>query len=295
MALDENRGALYVGTAGWSYRDWESVVYPSPRPKEFDPLRYLAGFFNLVELNNTFYRPPSAKFAEKWARTVADRKGFCFTAKLWNRFTHDRETPPGLDDARIFLDGLGPLVDAGRLAGLLVQFPWSFRNTRPNRQRLVRIRDLLPEMKLFLEVRHNSWMGEGALDFVGSLPYHIVSIDQPVFGGSVRPRAVVTGDTAYIRLHGRNREKWFDKNAGRDERYDYLYSSEELTPWIERVRDLLADAKTVYVVTNNHYRGQAPANALELLSRVLDRPVTVPEPLRTQYPHLARFAEPAAR
>jgi uncharacterized protein YecE (DUF72 family) len=118
----------------------------------------------------------------------------------------------------------------------------------------------------------------------------IVNVDQPLFHRSIRPAARVTSPVAYVRVHGRNYRDWFRKGAGRDARYDYLYTRGELEPWAERVR-ILADAPQapdVYVVTNNHFRGQAAANAKMLESMVEERTVEAPPELVAAFPDALR-------
>ena len=125
---------IRFGTAGWLYKDWEGIVYPKPRPKGFDPLEFLAGFFNTVEINSTFYHPAKAATAEKWIERVADYPDFRFTAKLWKRFTHERASAWTRAEVREVRAGFDKLNDSGRLGAVLLQFPWSFRRTEENRE-----------------------------------------------------------------------------------------------------------------------------------------------------------------
>jgi uncharacterized protein YecE (DUF72 family) len=113
---------IRVGPAGWSYKDWEGFVYPEKPGPKFDPLAYLARFFDTIEINSSFYRPPSASTANSWARRVAHNRGFKFTAKLYRTFTHERGTQTQKDEVD-FRTGIDPLSDAGRLGALLLQFP----------------------------------------------------------------------------------------------------------------------------------------------------------------------------
>ena len=117
---------VLIGTAGSSYEHWEGVVYPSPAPPRFDRLAYMSQFFDVLEINNTFYRPPSPKNCESWVRRTSYNKRFMFTVKLHQKFTHEREgiTP---EDEVVFKRGIEPIDDAGRLGCILMQFPWSFK------------------------------------------------------------------------------------------------------------------------------------------------------------------------
>jgi uncharacterized protein YecE (DUF72 family) len=266
----------HVGTAGWSYQDWEGVVYPSPKPGGFHPLSFLSGYIDLVEVNSTFYRPAPPAFARSWLKKIEGHPDFLFSVKLLQVFTHDRRefTRKDVDD---FKAGIDLLRLKRRLGALLIQFPWSFINTAENTDYLVRL----------LEVRHGSWDAPG---FYGLLEEHRVAfcnIDQPLLGDSIKPSAVVTNpDFAYVRLHGRNYKNWFRKDAGRDDRYDYLYTRDELGDWVDRIRSLGARSGKVFVITNNHYRGQAMANALQIRNMITGEKVDVPRPLLEKYPIL---------
>ena len=277
---------LHIGTAGWSYKDWAGIVYPQPRPRGFDELSYLADYFNTVEVNSTFYRPPSPKMSEGWLLKTAHRDDFSFTAKLWQRFTHERDAAYTTDDVSLYKEGIAPLADAGRLGGLLVQFPWSFKNTQDARELLARIAGDFAAFRLFLEVRHASWVSDPCADLFGKLRYNFVNIDQPRSRAGIPPTELVTGNAAYFRFHGRNADAWFDKDAGRDEKYNYLYSDAELDPWVDKIRKIIGDVEVVYVVTNNHYRGQAPANALQLMKKLTGESPSVPVPMLEPFPFL---------
>lgn len=268
-----------IGPAGWSYKDWEGVVYPEAPGRRFDQLAYLARFFDAIEVNSSFYRIPPPAHAVSWARRTAFNPGFRFTAKLYRGFTHEKEAAPGDADAfRRFLD---PLAEAGRLGAVLVQFPWSFRNDPENRARIAGIlKDLAPYPKA-VEVRHASFDDPEFFAMLDASGTAFVNLDQPLFGDSIKPSAVGTGELGYVRFHGRNYQKWF-AHSDSWERYDYLYSAEELRPWVGRIRSL-ATEREVYVVTNNHFRGQAIVNAVEL-KHALGQPVEIPEPLARAYP-----------
>jgi uncharacterized protein YecE (DUF72 family) len=285
------------GPAGWQYRDWAGVVYPRPAPRGFDALRYLSAWFDTVEVNATFYRPFPADAALRWAARVEERPGFRFAVKAWRRFTHEREAPPTPAEVAEGRAPLDALREVGRLGAVLVQFPWSFKRSAESEEWLRGTFRALEGLPLVLEVRHASWE---APDFFAELSERgvgIVNVDQPMFHGSLAPAARVTAPVAYVRVHGRNWKDWFREGAGRDARYDYLYSRGELSPWAERVKQLAEapQAPDVYVVTNNHFRGQAAANAVMLESMVEGRKVEAPAELLAAYPEaLAPFAAPAA-
>jgi len=279
---------IRVGTSGWSYADWEGVFYPAEKPRGFDELAYLARFFDAVEVNSSFYRPPTARMGASWLRRTPP--GFEFTYKLYQRFTHER--PPAWTPADVaeYRAGLEPVREAGRLGAVLVQFPWSFRADDEAFRHLEAVRRDFGDLPLVVEVRHVSWTGPQAVRFLKDAGLGFCDIDQPLSRSGVPPMTLVTSPVGYVRLHGRNREAWFKRDAGRDERYNYLYREEELQEWIERIHQIARAGEKTYVFTNNHYRGQAPANALQILSKLRGGPVPVPAPLLKEFPFLQSIA-----
>ena len=141
-----------------------------------------------------------------------------------------------------------------------------------------------------MEVRHASWLEEQILDLLSELGVGICNIDQPLFHRSVRPAAHVTASIGYVRLHGRNYKQWFSKEADVRERYDHLYSVDELDPWLTRAKQIAEDATDTYIVTNNHNIGKAVVNALEITSILTREPIAVPPPLLDRYPELRDFS-----
>jgi len=276
----------HVGTAGWSYEDWDGVVYPVPKGRGFHPLPYLARYIDLVEINSTFYRPASPAMVRSWLKKVEDRPDFLFAVKLHQAFSHEREgfTQKDVDEFKAAVDvfRLG-----GRLAALLVQFPWSYANTPGNADYLGRLLRLFAGYPLAVEVRHGSWDEPGFYEALRENRAAFCNIDQPLFKNSIKPSAVATDpEFAYVRLHGRNAKNWFRQDAGRDDRYDYLYATDELNEWIARIKELGKKSGKVYVVTNNHYRGQAMANALQIRNMITGQRVDIPELLLERYPVL---------
>lgn len=283
---------IRVGPSGWAYKDWNGIVYPEPRPRGFDPLRYIARFFNTVEINSSFYGAPRAGTAKKWLESVNDNAEFKFTGKLFQSFTHTRKPAPA--DEKDVKEGFEPLMEAGRLGALLMQFPWSFKNDHENRAYVIDLTRRFREYPLVLEVRHSSWNQEGVLELLADLGVGICNIDQPLFKRSIRPDARVTSDIGYVRLHGRNYKQWFSPKATVRERYDHLYSIEELEPWVDRIRQISRDAKETYALANNHNVGKGPANALEIAALLNGERVGAPETLIQHYPDLKAFAVQSA-
>lgn len=270
---------IRIGPAGWSYKDWEGVVYP-PHGSKFDPLGYLARYFDTIEINSPFYRIPPPTHAKSWVKRVASNENFRFTTKIFRGFTH--ETGPLADaDAKAFRNYLDPLMDAGRLGAILIQFPWSFKNTPESRAKLVELFDAFKDYPKSLEVRHATFQEPELYAFLDDHDVGWVNVDQPLFHDSVKPADTVTGPVAYARLHGRNYEKWFAHGESW-ERYNYLYSAQELEPWVERIEHM-ARSKDTYVITNNHFRGQAILNAGDL-KESLGQDATLPPQLKEAYP-----------
>jgi len=283
--------SLRVGPAGWNYKDWEGIVYPGGAGKSFDALAYLADYFDTVEINSSFYAPPRPRDAAAWARRVANNPRFRFTAKAWQQLSHQRQAGPGSTlaaDCDVVRRALSPLADAGVLGAVLLQFPWSFRCSEANAAYLDSLFRLLAGFPLALEVRHGSWNRD---DVYSNLREHGIAycnVDQPVIGDSMKLSARVTAHIAYLRLHGRNYRTWFQKDAGRDARYDYLYAKEEILEISGRIRTMKQTAEETYVITNNHFRGQALVNAIEILEELDASPPGVPPQLAASYPQLAR-------
>ena len=270
---------IRIGPAGWSYKDWEGTVYP-PHGSKFDPLAYLSAYFDTIEINSPFYRIPPATHAKSWVRRVSTNPDFKFTTKIFRGFTHEKE-PLAKADVKAFRDYLAPLAEHDRLGAILIQFPWSFRNSPESREKLVDLFTAFADYPKALEVRHSTFQEPEFYEFLEEHDVSWVNVDQPLFSDSVKPSDTVTGPIAYARLHGRNYEKWF-AHAETWERYNYLYSAQELEPWVERI-EKMSKKKETYVVTNNHFRGQAILNAADL-KESLGMGGEVPPQLREAYP-----------
>ena len=286
--MPEQSALLSIGVAGWSYPDWEGVVY-SRGVK--DHLRFIAGFVDMVEINRTFYRPPVAKECATWAKQVADLAEFFFSAKIHQEVTHEGKVDPAM--AAAFREGLAPLVEAGRLRHLLAQFRYDFQDIPAARDHLSRIGDAFGGSgTLVLELRHRSWQAPVALEWLAGLNVTVANLDYPAGPASFDLPVCTVGRHAYFRLHGRNREAWYSKDAGRDETYNYLYGPEELEGIRERMKRIRAASASLTVVTNNHYQGRELVNALQLKAKEKGGRVPVPPALLARYPVLKEIAAP---
>lgn len=271
-----------VGVAGWSYPDWEGIVYP---PGKIDQLAYVAQYFDTIEINTTFYHPAPAKNIDSWLRRVERFPDFRFTVKLWQRFTHD-PTPFGREEIDAVLQALRTIASEGRLGALLMQFPYSFKNRGDARERLARILEAFAGFPAVVEVRHTSLNVPGFYEFLRERGAGFCNIDQPQISRSIAPTTIATSQVGYVRLHGRNYKEWFSENADRTTRYNYYYSKEELAEWVDRIVVIGRHSADVYIIANNHYRGQAPANGLRLKSLLNGAPVEAPSALVEAFPDL---------
>ncbi len=282
---------IRIGPAGWNYKDWAGIVYPTTRPRGFSEPGYLANYFDTLEINTSFYGPPRPETTRKWTEAISHNRHFKFSAKLWRGFTHERNAK--LEDEKLFKQGMEPMAAAGRLGALLLQFPISFKNTAESLAYLRALTARFQEYTLVVEVRHSSWNEERVIETLSDLKIGLCNIDQPLLGRALKPSAHSTSPVGYIRLHGRNYKTWFSENAHSHERYDYLYSMEELEPWIDRIKTVSAQAKDTYVVSNNHYLGKATVNAIEIAAIFRGEPVKAPSHLVQRYPELKDFAKAA--
>lgn len=272
-------GNLFIGTAGWSYPDWEGIAYPKARAG--DRLRLMAGYLDCVEVDSSFYRPPTSRMTARWAQATPPE--FRFVAKAWQRFTHQRDSKWSQADLELFLGGFAPLRD--RLDALLFQFPWSFRDTANNRDWLAKIADAFAEWPVAVEIRHDSWAD---VDFFRQHRLIYCNVDQPQLNHCVPATAIVTADTGYYRLHGRNATNWFRDNKDvYGARYDYLYTEAELAGLLPQIQAVAAKTKDTFVIFNNHKHGKAFANALQLKAALLpEATLRAPATLVARYPRL---------
>jgi len=268
---------IYIGTSGWSYPrgegTWTGYFYPRGKINE---LEYYSQFFNTVEVNSTFYRPPSPVYVQNWARrTPAD---FLFTVKLWQKFTHPKmyreatgeEAVVLQSDVDQFRQGIEPLAEVGKLGALLAQFPPSFRNDEHGRQILAAVVRVFGQYKLAVELRHRSWSDDDTTaQSLRESNVAWVQIDEPRFKSSIAGKLPVTADMVYFRFHGRNSEMWW--KGDNETRYKYLYSPEEIDELSAKVKSAAGQTQLLFIFFNNHWQGYAPRNAVDM-KRVLQLP-----------------------
>jgi uncharacterized protein YecE (DUF72 family) len=297
--LSDSTENICIGTAGWSYKDWHGIFYPESPEKKIKELDYLAHFFNTVEINSTFYRPANLYMSEAWVRKVAHNPDFLFTAKLWQRFTHDRKEY-SLEEVKMVTDGMAPLMQAQKLGAILCQFPWSFKNDETGRQWLSGLFTTFRDYPLVVELRHSSWDVPATYELLENANIGIAAIDQPVIGKSIVFKSMRTGKIGYVRMHGRNYKAWFAKkddpiqNKSPMARYDYLYAGNEIKEIAEKVKIVSKDAKQTFVIQNNHPWGQAVANALQLKSALGETDIKIPPTMLHRFPDLAKIGDVAS-
>lgn len=252
---------LYVGTAGFSYSDWKGVFYPEGM-KSSDFLRFYSSQFPCVELNFTYYRQPVPRAMEAMAATVPAQ--FRFTVKAHRTQTH--EIPPGtqLDqEFETFRQGVLPLEESGKLGCILFQFPWSFRPTAQNIDYVLSLVDRVSYAEIIVEFRNSLWAKNEVYESLGQKGIGFCCVDEPALKGLFPRVSLVTSKLGYLRFHGRNVAKWF-KHKEAWERYDYLYSPEELNQWLPGIQKMAGASQNMYVVFNNCHRGQAAVNAKQM-------------------------------
>lgn len=312
-------GELRIGTSGWHYPSgkgtWDGVFYPPKkgRARTFDELAFYAEHFDTVEVNATFYGQPRAEVSRAWVdRTPA---GFEFSVKLYQKFTHpamyagrvEGQLPADLDagtardlvrelarptmaDLDAFRRGVDPLAQAGRLGALLAQFPPSFRCGEAEIRYLAWLLEVFRGFDVAVELRHRSWSDRlsDTLTLLNGFGAAWVQIDEPKFRFSIRQNALpnVTG-CYYMRLHGRNAAQWW-RHAAAEDRYNYLYSRDELSEFVETTRAARTIVRKMYLYTNNHFSAKSVANAVMIKQQIGD-PIAgeYPKAFVDRYPDLA--------
>jgi uncharacterized protein YecE (DUF72 family) len=298
---------VLIGTSGYSYpgappKGWRGVFYPDVKPKGFDELRYYSQIFSTVEINNTFYRPPSPAVAKAWAaKTPAD---FSFIVKLWQKFTHPQKisrkqtkepwqeaTQADFDEFRA---GILPLAEAGKLGALLIQYPAGFHWSAENAADLERTLRSFYDYPKAVELRHRSW-SERTHELKTILEGNRASsvlIDEPKFATSIRQDLQPIGEIVYFRAHGRNAKTWWNAKESW-ERYDYLYSRDEVKQHAERIKTAarVPGVQKTFGFYNNHARANAAANAIMLSQELGIRLKAMPaEGMLATFPQLAQTA-----
>ncbi|EQD73737.1 protein containing DUF72 [mine drainage metagenome] len=241
-------GPVKLGCSGWDYAEWVGRFYP--RRGGEDRLRHYAGVFPVVEVNSSFYHLPTVRTVESWARRTP--AGFRFTAKVPQEITHDRRLQDVEEPLRALRSAFQPLVHAGKLSAFLVQLPPSLSFHEEEVRAFYR--RMAGDVPVAVEFREESWLSEASFALLEEFRFAQVVVDEPKLPVVLRN----TAPFAYVRWHGHGSPLW----------YDYTYRGEELSAWVPRVRELQERSSLVLGFFNNHFRADAPMNALELSERL---------------------------
>ncbi|HPD15858.1 MAG TPA: DUF72 domain-containing protein [Planctomycetota bacterium] len=252
---------IAVGTSGYQYSDWKGPFYPDSVPRGGE-LEYYAEHFNTVELNFTYYRMPSFRTIEAMVKKTPP--GFTFWVKANEATTHQQDRSV----AAAFNEAMAPAREAGRLAGVLCQFPYSFRNTERHRAYLAALAEDFPHDPLVVEFRNAQWANQAVFSFLRAHRLGFCCVDEPALPGLMPRIAVATAPTAYVRFHSRDASKWYE--GGGKERYNYRYRRDELEEWLPKIQQLDAEAENVYIFFNNCHAGHAAVNAEEFKKLLAD-------------------------
>ncbi len=259
VETDVKEPKILIGTSGFSYKDWKGHFYPE-KISDRDMLRHYAQTFDTVEINSSYYAIPQAKNMEAmFNKTEGNLE---FVVKAHQDITHNRVKADVALPA--FKEGLKPLQDHNVLGCVLLQFPFSFHHNQSNKDYMAMLKDRMESIPVVAEFRNKSWINDNTFEFLRKLGMGYCCVDEPDLPNLPPPIAVATSPIGYVRFHGRNKEKWW-KHEKAEERYDYLYTEDELKDWAVRIKTLLPMVKKIFVFFNNHPRGQAAVNALAMI------------------------------
>jgi uncharacterized protein YecE (DUF72 family) len=267
------RAIVRLGTCSWADEGLLKNWYPRGVRTSEARLRHYAERFDTVEVDSPFYRLPSTETSARWAERTPP--GFVFHAKASKEMTGHEETDSRERAFAQFRESLAPLEASGKLRGVLLQFHPRVKKSREAMDELRDVAGLLAPLVPLIEFRHRSWMTEEErADTLAFLEQHglaYVSVDSPrTRASNVMPRiAAVTHDVAYVRFHGRNWKTWNKKTKTSGERFDWLYSPEDLEDWVKPIARLAEEAREVYAMFNNNRFDYAPRSA-QVLRGLLD-------------------------
>ncbi|MDD3520800.1 MAG: DUF72 domain-containing protein [Actinomycetota bacterium] len=254
--------SLFIGTSGYSYKDWEESFYPAGTgPAGY--LNYYSMFFDTVEINSTYYFIPNASMVSKMESKTKD--GFIFSIKAHSSITHTRDA--GKDDIDSFKKALIPLKKTGKIGALLFQFPYSFKFCNKNLDYLKYLKMNFEQDELVMEFRNKDWLKDAVLNFLQANNIGFCNVDEPELRGLIPRTDILTSDSFYLRFHGRNKEKWWNHKQAY-ERYDYMYKAEQLQEWVPAITKALKQSKKTLIYFNNHYKAKSVRSA-EILKNLL--------------------------
>ncbi len=291
-------GEILVGTCSWTDKTLieSGRFYPASARSAEARLQHYAGQFPIVEVDSSYYALPNERTSRLWLERTGDK--FIFDVKAFRLFTqhptplpalpkdvrealppqpkgmaniYHRDMPPELVNElwSRFERALLPLDSAGRLGVVLFQFPPWFYPGNEQREYILSCMERLPQYRLAVEFRHNSWVNEKnrerTITFLQDNNLPFVCVDEPQgFKSSVPPMAEATSDIGLVRFHGRNQEMWEKKGASVAERFNYLYTEQELGEWVPRIMELASKTRQLHVLFNNCYQDKAVVNARQV-------------------------------
>ncbi len=250
---------IYIGTAGYSYKDWIGPFYPQGI-KSSQMLEFYAKHFSFVEINSSYYHMPGKQLFESINRKTGD--DFKVAVKLFSGFTHERNT--GRIEAEKFIYAVSPVLESGKLACLLAQFPYSFHYNDENRDYLKYLREWFEGLEISVEFRNHGWIRKEVIELLRDYNLGFVCVDEPAVRGLIGKVTVSTSRISYVRMHGRNTAKWYGGEGS--DRYNYLYSMDELLEWVPRIKELEGETGFTIISFNNHPLGKAVENARAMAS-----------------------------
>ncbi len=265
ISFIRNMAKIFVGTSGFSYNDWRNNFYPARLPNS-DFLSFYSREFDVVELNFSYYRMPEPSQCRRMLEKSGHRVEFVI--KAFRGLTHDITDQSIPEILPQFKDSLAPFWEDNKLGAILLQFPQSFHYTTESRVYLESlIREFSP-MPVCVEFRQKEWLRDSVYATLKDMKAGFVCVDEPQIRGLLPPVALATSNIGYIRFHGRNRSKWYTGDA--KERYDYLYSEDELQEWLPKISTVAEQTEKIFLFFNNHRKGQAITNARMLIG-LLDK------------------------
>jgi uncharacterized protein YecE (DUF72 family) len=290
---------IRIGTCSWADEALSKYFYPPKFPAR-ERLVYYGEHFDTVEVDSTYYRLPDESMVQGWADRTPD--GFTMHVKAFGLMTRHpvkievlpedlRSAMPVDERGRVdrpprelrgevfrrFLAALEPLRSAGKLGGVLFQLP-SYVVVKPHSfDYLEWAREQLGGDEMLVEFRHRSWLAEGnaaeTLAFLERIGASYVTVDAPKSESAknlIPTVPAVTAGIAYVRFHGRNLGTWNKRGGSAADRFDYLYSDEELEEWVPVLKELAGEAKEAYAFFNNNSSAQDPENPLGRISQAAD-------------------------
>ncbi|MBL7075391.1 DUF72 domain-containing protein [candidate division KSB1 bacterium] len=282
-------GELRFGVAGWSAPNWVGRVYP--KAKNFDGLFYLSQFLDTIEINTTFYNPGNPSQCKSWIRRVSHNPYFKFTAKLHRLFTHEMKKPYTMDDVEKVKNSLGPLVDAGKLGALLIQFSPFFRYDPEAWTRLTNIVEQFSEFPLAVEVKNRGWNRPDFYKYLEEHQVAYVQLDHPTVKGTIPPNDRTTSKVGYMRLQGQDYSSYWADCYGLNTPFNVLYPDHVLDYFAKLLSNINQNTNETYVIFNNNIDGQCVCSALQMKAKLLKEKVNIPKFVLEYFPMLEEIAE----